>query len=51
MVLTEDEISFYNALYVNDSAVKVLGDETLRKIALELTEMIRKIVCYYIFII
>ena len=39
--LTEDEVSFYDALYVNDSAVKVLGDETLRKIALELTETIR----------
>ena len=27
---------------VNDSAVQVLGNETLRKIALELTQMIRK---------
>ncbi len=40
--LTEDEIAFYDALGVNDSAVKVLGDETLRKIALELTEILRK---------
>ena len=40
--LTEDEIAFYDALGVNDSAVKVLGDEILRKIALELTGMIRK---------
>ena len=39
--MTEDEIAFYDALGVNDSAVKVLGDEILRKIALELTEMIR----------
>lgn len=39
--MTEDEIAFYDALEVNDSAVKVLGDETLRKIALELTNMIR----------
>lgn len=39
--LSEDEIAFYDALEVNDSAVKVLGDETLRKIALDLTEMIR----------
>lgn len=38
---TEDEIAFYDALGANDSAVKVLGDETLRKIALELTQMIR----------
>ena len=42
--MTEDEIAFYDALEVNDSAVKVLGNETLRKIALELTEMIRNIV-------
>ncbi len=40
--LKEDEKAFYDALYVNDSAVKVLGDETLRKIALDLTNMIRK---------
>jgi len=39
--LTEDELAFYDALEVNDSAVKVLGDETLRKIALELTKTIR----------
>jgi type I restriction-modification system DNA methylase subunit len=31
--LTEEEIAFYDALEVNDSAVKVLGDETLRVIA------------------
>ena len=40
--LNEDEKAFYDALYVNDSAVKILGDEILRKIALELTEIIRK---------
>ncbi|MDK2908186.1 MAG: type restriction enzyme subunit [Candidatus Woesearchaeota archaeon] len=40
--MNDDEIAFYDALGVNDSAVKVLGDETLRKIALELTQMIRK---------
>ena len=28
--LTEDELAFYDALETNDSAVKVLGDETLR---------------------
>jgi type I restriction enzyme R subunit len=39
--MTEDELAFYDALEVNDSAVKVLGDETLKKIALELTRMIR----------
>ncbi len=40
--LTEDEIAFYDALETNDSAVKVLGDETLRAIARELVEMVRK---------
>ncbi|MEM4258760.1 MAG: type I restriction endonuclease subunit R [Candidatus Thermoplasmatota archaeon] len=39
--LNEDELAFYDALMVNDSAVKILGNETLRKIALELTDMIR----------
>ncbi len=39
--LTDDELAFYDALGVNDSAVQVLGNETLRKIALELTQMIR----------
>lgn len=40
--LTEDELAFYDALEVNDSAVKILGDETLRKIAHDLVDMIRK---------
>ena len=31
--LTEDELAFYYALETNDSAVQVLGDETLRDIA------------------
>ncbi len=39
--LTEDEIAFYDALEVNDSAVKVLGDETLRAIAQELVRAVR----------
>jgi type I restriction enzyme R subunit len=39
--LTEDELAFYDALEVNDSAVKVLGDETLRTIARELADTIR----------
>jgi len=39
--LTEYEIAFYDALGVNDSAVKVLGDETLREIAIELAKTIR----------
>jgi type I restriction enzyme R subunit len=40
--MTEDELAFYDSLGVNDSAVQVLGNETLRKLALELTQMIRK---------
>ena len=39
--LSEDELAFYDALEVNDSAVKVLGDETLRLIARELVETVR----------
>jgi len=40
--LTEDELAFYDALEINDSAVKVLGDDTLRDIARELVETVRK---------
>lgn len=36
------EYAFYTALEVNDSAVKVLGDEVLRHIAQELVETVRK---------
>ena len=39
--LSEDELAFYDALETNDSAVKVLGDETLRAIAQELVEAVR----------
>jgi type I restriction enzyme R subunit len=39
--LTDNEIAFYDALEVNDSAVKVLGDETLKSIARELVETVR----------
>ena len=40
--LTEDELAFYDALETNDSAVKVLGDETLRAIARELVDTVRR---------
>ena len=40
--MSDDEIAFYDALEINDSAVRVLGEPTLKKIALELTETIRK---------
>ena len=40
--LSEDELAFYDALETNDSAVQVLGDETLRDIARELVETVRR---------
>jgi type I restriction enzyme R subunit len=40
--LSEDELAFYDALETNDSAVKVLGDETLRTIARELVAAVRR---------
>jgi type I restriction enzyme R subunit len=40
--MSDDEIAFYDALEVNDSAVKVLGDETLKTIARELVEAVRQ---------
>jgi len=39
--LSEDELAFYDALEANDSAVQVLGDDTLRGIARELVETAR----------
>ena len=39
--LSEDELAFYDALETNDSAVRLLGDETLRDIARELVETVR----------
>ena len=39
--LNEDELAFYDALETNDSAVQVLGDETLRAIARELVDTVR----------
>jgi type I restriction enzyme R subunit len=39
--LSDDELAFYDALETNDSAVAVLGDETLRTIARELVETVR----------
>ena len=40
--LTEDEVAFYDALETNDSAVAVLGDDTLKAIARELVATVRK---------
>jgi type I restriction enzyme, R subunit len=39
--LNEDELAFYDALANNEASVKELGDETLKKIAHELTENLR----------
>jgi type I restriction enzyme R subunit len=39
--LTNDEVAFYNALEINDSAVQVLGDEQLKQIAREIAEKVR----------
>jgi len=39
--LSDDELAFYDALETNDSAVKVLGDATLRAIARELVANVR----------
>jgi type I restriction enzyme R subunit len=40
--LSDDEIAFYDALEVNDSAVKILGDQTLQIIAKEIVVSIRQ---------
>ena len=40
--LSEDEHSFYDALETNDSAVKVLGEPSLKTIARELVATVRK---------
>ena len=39
--LSDDELAFYDALETNDSAVQVLGDQTLRGIARELVTTVR----------
>jgi type I restriction enzyme R subunit len=40
--LSEDELAFYDALEVNDSAVRVLGDDTLKGIARELVRRVHE---------
>ncbi|EGI76659.1 type I restriction endonuclease subunit R [Hylemonella gracilis] len=39
--LGHDEIAFYDALANNESAVRQLGDDVLKKIAIEITEKLR----------
>jgi type I restriction enzyme R subunit len=40
--LNHDELAFYDALATNEAAVRELGDETLKQIAVELTQSLRK---------
>jgi len=40
--LNPDEIAFYDALVNNESAVRELGDDILKKIAVEITDKLRK---------
>lgn len=40
--LSDDENAFYEALEVNDSSVKVLGEPALKSIAQELVETVRR---------
>jgi type I restriction enzyme R subunit len=40
--LNEHELAFYDALETNDSAVQLMGDEVLRKIAQELVVQVRR---------
>jgi type I restriction enzyme R subunit len=39
--LSEEEVAFYDALETNESSVRELGNDTLRMIAVELTENLR----------
>ena len=40
--LSDDEVCFYDALADNESAIRELSDETMKKIAHELTESLRQ---------
>lgn len=40
--LSADEIAFYHALVANEESVRILGDDTLRQLAIELTNQLRK---------
>ena len=39
--MNDDELAFYDALETNDSAVQLMGDDVLRKIAQELVVKVR----------
>jgi len=40
--LSEDELAFYDALDINDTSVSALGDDTLRAIARDLVDTVRR---------
>jgi len=40
--LSTEEIAFYDALANNESAVRELGDKTLKQIAIDITEQLRR---------
>jgi len=40
--LNDDEVAFYDALETNEASVRDLGDDTLKQIAIELTDNLRK---------
>jgi type I site-specific restriction-modification system R (restriction) subunit/very-short-patch-repair endonuclease len=40
--LSKDEFAFYTALEINDSAVKILGEETLKNIAREIADKVHR---------
>jgi len=40
--LSDDEIAFYDALEANDTAVRVLGDDTLKQIARDLVDTVKR---------
>lgn len=40
--LTVDEVAFYDALAENEASVRELGDDTLKKIAIELTDKLQR---------
>ncbi|XHR85983.1 MAG: type I restriction enzyme endonuclease domain-containing protein [Gloeotrichia echinulata GP01] len=42
MGLSEDELAFYDALDINDTSVSALGDDTLRAIARDLVDTVRR---------
>lgn len=39
--LSDDEVAFYDALAVNESAVKIMGDDQLKLMAAELVRQVR----------